>query len=61
MCILASTDPIALDQACIDLVYKASDSKDLRKRIESRHGIHVLEYGEKIGVGKRIYKLVNID
>lgn len=59
--ILASTDPIALDQACIDLVYKAPDSQDLRKRIESRHGIHVLEYGEKIGVGKRTYKLVNID
>jgi len=59
--VLASTDPIALDQACVDLVYKAPESQDLRKRIESRHGIHVLEYGEKIGVGKRTYKLINID
>lgn len=59
--ILASTDPIALDQACVDFVYKATDSQDLRKRIESRNGIHVLEYGEQIGVGNRTYKLVNID
>lgn len=41
--ILASTDPVALDQACIDLVYAALDSGSLVQRIESRNGIHTLE------------------
>ncbi|MBR1919111.1 MAG: DUF362 domain-containing protein [Spirochaetales bacterium] len=59
--ILASFDPVALDQACIDLVYQARDSESLVKRIESRHGIHALEHAEKIGLGKREYILVDID
>lgn len=59
--ILASLDPVALDQACVDLVYKAPDSKDLIERIESRIGIHTLEHGEKLKLGSRTYKLVNLE
>lgn len=58
--ILASTDPVALDQACVDLVYKAKDSENLIKRIESRNGIHTLDYCEKIGFGSRKYRLVEL-
>lgn len=59
--ILASLDPVALDQACVDLVYAASDGNDLIERIESRHGIHTLEHAEEIGLGNRQYELVSID
>ena len=61
--ILASTDPVALDQACIDLVYNSSDpGKDhLVERIESRNGVHTIEYAETIGVGTRKYELIKID
>lgn len=59
--ILASFDPVAVDQACIDLVYGAKDGKSLIKRIESRNGLHTLEHAEKIGLGSRKYQLVNID
>lgn len=59
--ILASFDPVALDQACIDLVYQAKDSASLIERIESRNGIHTLEHAEEIGLGSRMYELVNID
>ncbi|MDP4189077.1 MAG: DUF362 domain-containing protein [Bacteroidota bacterium] len=59
--ILASLDPVALDQACVDLVYKAPDGKDLIKRIESRHGIHTIEHAAELGLGSRTYKLVSID
>lgn len=59
--ILASFDPVALDQACIDLVYGAEDGQSLIKRIESRNGLHTLEQAEKIGLGSREYQLVNID
>ena len=61
--ILASTDPVALDQACIDLVYNSSDpGKDyLIERIESRNGVHTIECAEKIGVGTRKYELIKID
>ena len=55
--ILASLDPVALDQACVDLVYKSPDGKDLIKRMESKHGIHVLEHAEKLGLGSRTYQL----
>ena len=58
--ILASTDPVALDQACIDLIYAARDSDSLQNRIESRNGIHTLENAEAIGLGSRTYTLVNI-
>ena len=61
--ILASTDPVALDQACIDLIYaqKDGDGASLVNRIESRNGLHTLEHAEEIGLGSRIYNLVNID
>lgn len=59
--ILASFDPTALDQACVDLVYQAEDGASLIERMESRNGIHTLEQAEKIGLGSREYKLVNID
>jgi uncharacterized Fe-S center protein len=59
--ILASLDPVALDQACVDLVYAAADGKDLIERMESRHAIHTLEHAEAIGFGNRTYELVNID
>ncbi len=61
--ILASTDPVSLDQACIDLVYSSNDpGKDhLIERIESRNGIHTIEYAENIGVGIRKYELIKID
>ena len=60
--ILASLDPVALDQACLDLVYRSDDpgKKDLIERIESRHGIHTVETAEEIGVGSREYQLVEI-
>ena len=59
--ILASLDPVALDQACVDLVYAAPDGQDLIERIESRNGILTIEHAEKIGLGSREYELVNID
>ena len=59
--ILASFDPVALDQACVDLVYGAEDGQSLISRIESRNGLHTLEQAEKIGLGSREYELVNID
>ena len=55
--ILASTDPVALDQACIDLVYASPDSASLKQRIESRNGIHTLENADSIGLGSRYYHL----
>lgn len=59
--ILASADPVALDQACVDLVYASDgDSADLIARIESRDGAHVLEAAEKLGIGSRTYDLVEI-
>ena len=61
--ILASTDPVALDQACIDLIYaqKDGDGKSLVNRIESRNGLHTLEHAEEIGLGSREYELVKIN
>ena len=59
--VLASFDPVALDQACIDLVYQAQDSASLVERIESRNGIHTLEHAEEIGLGSRTYELVNVE
>ena len=59
--ILASFDPVALDQACIDLVYGAEDGGSLVKRIESRNGLHTLEHAQDIGLGSREYQLVSID
>ena len=61
--ILASTDPVAIDQACIDLVYNSNDAgkESLIERIESRSGIHTIEAAYKLGLGSREYELINID
>ena len=59
--ILASLDPVALDQACIDLIYAAEDGQSLINRIESRNGIHTLEHAAAIGLGSREYILISID
>lgn len=61
--ILSSTDPVALDQACVDLVYSSEDpGRDhLVERIENQHGIHILETANKLGIGSREYELINID
>lgn len=59
--ILASMDPVALDQACIDLVYAAPDGDSLVQRIESRNGLLTLEHAEEIGLGSRAYELVHLD
>ena len=56
--ILASLDPVALDKACVDLVYAAKDSKDLITRIESRNGLLILDHAEKIGLGSKAYRLI---
>lgn len=61
--ILASLDPVALDQACIDLVYASEDPErdHLTERIESRNGVHTIEAAAAIGAGSREYELINID
>lgn len=59
--ILASADPVALDQACVDLVLQAPDHESLQNRMESRNGYHTLEAAEKVGLGRRTYRLVSID
>ena len=61
--ILASLDPVAIDQACIDLVYNSNDiGKDhLIERIESRNGLHTIESAVKLGIGSSEYELVIVD
>lgn len=61
--ILASMDPVALDQACIDLVYNSKDAgrDKLVERIESRNGLLTIESAEKQGIGSRVYELISID
>ncbi len=61
--ILASTDPIAIDQACIDLVYNSKDPgrNHLVERIESRNGVHTIEAAAELGYGSRDYELIDVD
>ena len=59
--IFASTDPVALDQACVDQVFVAKDGTSLQGRILEKNGIHILTHAEEIGFGNRVYQLVNID
>ena len=61
--VFASLDPVALDRACVDMVFNTTDEgkKDLIERIDSRHGAHILPYAEQIGVGTQKYKLVTIE
>lgn len=60
--ILASTDPVAIDQACMDLIYSSDDpGKDhFIERVESRHGIHTIEAAAELGFGTREYELVEV-
>lgn len=60
--ILISTDPIAIDQACLDLVYASDDpgKEHLIERIESRNGVHTIEAAEALGYGSRDYELIEI-
>lgn len=60
--ILSSLDPVALDQACLDLVYASDDpgKGDLIKRIESRNGVHTIEAAAALGVGSREYELITL-
>lgn len=58
---LASTDPVALDQACVDLIYISEGSRSMIQRIESVGGSDTLEHGEEIGLGSRSYRLEVID
>lgn len=64
--IMASLDPVALDQACVDVVFnmepsEGNDPLPLQKRINRQHGTHTIEWAEKIGMGSRKYNLVSID
>jgi len=61
--IAASIDPVALDQACIDMIWNSKDlgSKKLQERVDSREGRHILPYAESIGLGSRDYELISID
>mgnify|MGYP002548308199 FL=1 len=61
--ILASLDPVALDKACVDMVRASKDHGKIHliERIDSRHGMHTLDYGEKIGLGSQEYRLVRLN
>lgn len=61
--ILISTDPIAIDQACLDLVYASDDpgKEHLIERIESRNGVHTIEAAEALGYGYRDYELIEVE
>ena len=66
MGILASTDPVALDQACLDLVFNHTNqegdtAKPLTERIQKLHGTHTVDYAEQIGLGSKKYELISID
>ena len=64
--ILASLDPVALDKACVDIIFNmtpsaGNDNAPLKERISSRHGIHTIEHAAKIGLGSMEYEIVSID
>ena len=61
--ILASLDPVAIDQACLDLVYNSNDDGKTHfiERVESRNGVHTIEAASNLGIGSRDYELVSID
>lgn len=66
MGIMASLDPVAVDQACLDKVFNydgkpGDDNKPLIKRINRQHGTYITDYAEKIGLGKKKYKLISLD
>lgn len=61
--VLASTDPVAIDQACVDLVYASKDPgrNHLVERIETRNGIHTIEAAAALGMGSREYELITVE
>lgn len=64
--ILASTDPVALDKACCDIIFnmtatEGNDNEPLKERISSRHGLHTIEHAEAIGLGSTDYEIIDID
>lgn len=61
--ILASLDPVALDKACTDLVRSSDDHGKIHliERIDSRHGMHTLDYAEQIGIGSQKYELITLE
>ena len=61
--ILVSTDPVAIDKACIDLVYNSSDpgKEHLIERIESRHGTHTIDAAFELGIGSKNYELIEVE
>ena len=66
MGIMASLDPVALDKACLDMVFnhkstEGDDAKPLIERINRQHGTHIVDYAEKIGLGSTAYVVVDID
>jgi uncharacterized Fe-S center protein len=58
-----SLDPVALDKACVDLIYVADTQRSaaLRERIESRNGTHILDHAESLGLGVKTYELIRLD
>ena len=59
--ILASLDPVAADQAAVDFTFGAAPSKAVREAWEQKHNVRLLQYAEERGVGKRNYRLVQVD
>ena len=61
--ILASTDPVAIDKACLDIVYNSDDpgKEKLIKRIEEKKGAYIIDTAEKLGAGTTDYELINVD
>ncbi|GAB6393092.1 MAG: DUF362 domain-containing protein [Treponematales bacterium] len=59
--ILSSLDPVALDKACVDLVYTAEGNASLVQRIEAQNGVHCIAYGAEIGLGSLDYELVRLE
>jgi uncharacterized Fe-S center protein len=56
----ASADPVALDQACIDLIWAAAGNETFVRRVEVRNGLLTLEHAEKVGLGSREYSLITV-
>lgn len=61
--ILASLDPVALDRACVDMVYNSPDpgKSHLIERMKSRNAMHILDYAEKLGLGSQKYEIINVE
>lgn len=61
--ILASLDPVALDRACVDMVYNSPDpgKSHMIERMESRNATHILDYAEELGLGSQKYELINVE